>query len=183
MNVNIEVADVTRPLFAVGQLQSSRRNWTAWKLRDQEVVWKSQPAAAWRLSIPTVPLWVRMTRCENDTALAAIEVQGKPMPLTQWHMRAPVSCGPHRHDEGCTQKHRSQWRWQLPKEIASVAWKVTVQTTPPQSQGLHRPSENRVRLHVPHKWRALGKSWTDQIQHGRPRESDDCSRSLREIRD
>ena len=171
MNVNIEVADVTKPLFAVGQLQSSRRNWTAWKLRDQEVVWKSQPAAAWSLSIPTAPLWVRMTRCENDTALAAIEVQGKPMPLTRGTCELPSV-------EDTIDTTREHTEARIPVAVAA-----TTELAPPQSQGLHRPSENRVRLHVPHKWCALEKSWTDQIQHGRPRESDDCSRSLREIRD
>ena len=52
----------------------------------------------------------------------------------------------------------------------------------PQGRRLHRPSENRVGLHVLHESRALGKSWRDRTQHILPRQPGDGSRSLYESR-
>ena len=90
--------------------------------------------------------WMRFSRGEKGTkVLTPIEVL--PTPVTK--SQSELSSAEHRHDL----THLPFWSWCLSC--------VT-------GRGLG-PSENRVQLHVPRELRALAKSWTDYVQHGRPR--------------
>ena len=81
-NVKFEVANVSRPLVAVGRSPKTRDDGdpgTAWKLRDQRSRGNADKLQSGTSSI-------RLTRGENGTnVLVPIEVQETPMPVRWEH--------------------------------------------------------------------------------------------------
>ena len=185
VSVNFEVADATRPLVPVGELQ--RRGMTVVMGPHGSCVTRGRAAKPSGGSLEhersNVAHRMRRTRGENGSkVLAPIEVQRTPMLVTKVTSELPSV-------EDTIGTTREDAEAQIPT-VVSMPYRCWCFSCVP-GRGADDPHRTASGYTGPPRVecdfmfltsRALVESWTDHIQHGRPRGPGSGARSLLESR-